>query len=38
MLLRYRICVCDASASIIKSQDGSTNITTGVVGGNDQKP
>jgi len=25
----YKICVCDASASIIKSQDGSTNITTG---------
>jgi len=26
---RYKICVCDASASIQRSQDGSTNITTG---------
>jgi len=25
----YKICVCDASASIQRSQDGSTNITTG---------
>ena len=26
---RYRVCVCDASASIQRSADGSTNITTG---------
>jgi len=27
----YRVCVCDASASIQRSADGSTNITTGAV-------
>lgn len=27
--LRYKICVCDASASLIRNLDGTANLTTG---------